>query len=375
MKRDRRVIDCEPERFDQLDGGQLPEPTEQSTRRASREQDLAGVLEPDEGALEQREIRRLLARGDHRQLVLPAGSRGLAEALDRADQTARLGRCTDRGAELHEALVEIAGRGGRWQGRHERAGLGPQRLGAGRRFDVVLDRRDAAEHARDVAVDQRRALAERDRRDRAGGIRSDAGHRAQLGGSIGQRAAEPIAHRLGAGVQVARARVVAEAGPRREHGVERRAGERDHRRELLHPALPVRDHGRDPGLLQHDLAHPDRVGIAGPAPRQVALDLGVVLDDRRRDRSMAGHAPSYHGPGAPRAYQRASSLAGVLGHAGAATPLMRVPPFTIIGSTAIMPCGNGKVGADSASSLATCACTRGYSSARSPAVGRIGSPR
>ena len=193
------------------------------------------------------------------------------------------GRRADRRAELHQALVEIAGRGRRGERGHQLAGPRPQRALPGGRLDVVGDRVDAGEHARDVAVDERRPLAERDRGDRARGVRADAGHLAELCRAPRELAAEPRVDRLRSGVQVARARVVAEAGPRGEHVVERRAGERPHRREPRHPPLPVRDHGRDAGLLQHDLADPDRVRIAGAPPRQIAADLRVMIDHRSRD--------------------------------------------------------------------------------------------
>jgi hypothetical protein len=168
----------------------------------------------------------------------------------------------------------------------------------------MFDREHPCQHARDVAVDQRRALAERDRRDRAGGVRPDAGHAAELGGARRQRPTEPRVDRPGAGVEVARPRVVPQARPRGEHVVERGVRERRHRREPGHPTLPVRDHRRDPGLLQHDLADPDRIRVAGAPPRQIALDLREVADHRGRDRLVAAHATSYPGP-------RAAAMAGL----------------------------------------------------------------
>jgi len=294
VTRDHRAIDIHAERLGELERRQLPQPAEQAIWPAAREDDLAGVFDPHERALDQRQVGRLLARGDHRQRVLPAGLRGGARGAQRTRQAARLGRRADRRAELHEALVEIAGLGVGRQGAHQLAGRGPQRLAAGGRLDVVLEAEHARQHARDVAVDQRRALAERDRRDRPRGVGPDARHRAQLGRARRQRAAVPRVDCLRPGVQVARARVVAEPGPRREHVVERRRGERRHRREPRHPALPVRDHRRDAGLLQHDLADPDRVRIARPPPRQIALHLHVVADHRGRDRLMPAHPTSYH---------------------------------------------------------------------------------
>jgi hypothetical protein len=210
---------------------------------------------------------------------------------DRTHETARSGRRAHRRAELHEALVERAWRCRRRQRRHQRTRLGPQRLAARSRLDVELHREHACENARDVAIDERRALVVRDRCDRTRGVRPDARHRAQLGGALRQGAAPLRADLLRARPQVARARVVAEPGPRGEHVVERCGGERAHRRKLRHPPLPVRDHGRHARLLQHDLADPDRVRIARAPPRQVALHSLVMLDDSGRDRLRGLHPP------------------------------------------------------------------------------------
>jgi hypothetical protein len=82
-------------------------------------------------------------------------------------------------------------------------------------------------------------------------------------------------------VQIAGARVVAEAGPVRQHVVERRLRERAHRRETPHPALEVRRDRLDARLLQHDLGDPDGVGVARASPCQIA---------------MAGAEPGYQCP-------------------------------------------------------------------------------
>src|SRR5262249_35678546 len=51
----------------------------------------------------------------------------------------------------------------------------------------------------------------------------------------------------------------------------------------------------DPGLLQHDLADPDRIRITRPPPRQIAPHPREVTDHRRRDLPMSAHALSYPG--------------------------------------------------------------------------------
>jgi len=293
VKRDRLVVDRRAHRLGELARRQLPQAAEQAVGGPARQHDAAGLLDPHHGAREDRQLGLLLARRDHRQLVLPSGPCRVAIADQGADQAARLGRRTHRRAELHEALVQRAGRCPFGEGVHQLTGRGPQRLAAGSGLDVVFDREHARQDARDVAIDERGALAERDRGDRARGVRADPGHLAQLGRARWQGAAVARTDLAGAGMQVAGARVVAEAGPRGEDVVERRLGERRDGREPGHPALPVRDHRRDPGLLQHDLADPDRVGVAGAPPRQVALDLREVTHHRGRDRVMPVHATSY----------------------------------------------------------------------------------
>ena len=290
VKCDRLVVDHRAHRLGELARRELPQAAEQPLGGTARQHEATGVLDPHRGAGQDRQVRLLLARRDDRQLVLPPRRGRCAIASHGARQAARLGRRTHGCAELHEALVQRAGGCPFGEGLHQRTGRVPQRLAAGGRLDIVLDREHAGEHARDVAIDQRGALAERDRGDRARGVRADPGHLAELGRARWQRAAVARADLAGARVQVARARVVAEPGPRGEHVVERRLGERRHGREPGHPALPVRDHRRDPGLLQHDLADPDRVGVAGPPPRQIALDPREVVHHRGRDRVMPAHA-------------------------------------------------------------------------------------
>lgn len=285
MKCDRLTIDRNAEPLHDLQRRQLPQPAEQPLGPAPDQHDLAARGDPHQRPREHRQLALLLATRQDRQLGLPARARRHAVLRDRTYQAARLARGAHGRAELHQALVEIARRRVVRQRGHQLAGVTPQRLQPGGRLDVLGQGEHAPEHPGDVAIDERGALAERDRRDRPGGVRPDAGHLAQLRGPPGQRAVPARADRLRARPQVARPRVVAEPRPRREHVVERRPRERGHRREPRHPALPVRDHRGDAGLLQHDLADPDRVRIARAAPRQVTLDLAIVRDHGGRDRA------------------------------------------------------------------------------------------
>ncbi len=174
-------IDDRAEAARKLERRQLPQPTEQPVWPAAREHERAALLDPHERPGQHLQFVLLLARGGDRQLVLAPGARGLAMHGDRTHETPGRGRRAHRRAELHEALVQLAGCSCHRQCLHELAGVQPQRLHGGGGFDRVLDSIHASEHACDVAIDERRALTKRDRRHRACGIWPDPGDRAQLG--------------------------------------------------------------------------------------------------------------------------------------------------------------------------------------------------
>jgi hypothetical protein len=226
----------------------------------------------------------LLASARDRQRVLAPRACSLASLVERAHEATRGLRRADRRAELHQSLVELTRCVLGGQCRHQLASTLPQCALARRRLDIELEAEDAREHTSDISVDERCPLLECDRCDRAGGVGSDAGNLAQLARSDRQRAAPRIRNLSCAVPQVARARVIPEACPHGEHVVERGRGERLDRRKPRHPAFPVRDHGLHAGLLQHDLADPDRIRIARTAPRQVTPGAAVMRDDRAGDR-------------------------------------------------------------------------------------------
>ena len=98
--------------------------------------------------------------------------------------------------------------------------------------------------------------------------------------------AMPFHHRLRAGMQIARTRVIAEPGPELEHILERRRGELDDCREACEEPRVIRCDRLDSGLLQHDLGEPDaiRVRALAPsgAPRQHPAMAVVPGEQRRR---------------------------------------------------------------------------------------------
>lgn len=246
---DRLLVDAGAEAPGSIGVGELPQTTEQSLRDAPAEQQTLWRVDPGHRALEQGELVLGLACGHDGQLGLTAGAIRDAMSGERTDEAPRCGRRARQGAELHQALVQLAWRRVHRERTDELQRRGPQGLHAGGRLDVLVEREHAREDACDVAVDERRPFAVGDRRDRARRVRPDPRNRAQRCRRPGQ-CAVMRGHDLARAVpQVARARVVPEAGPRCEDIVERRVGERAHRRKLRHPALPVRDHRRDARLL------------------------------------------------------------------------------------------------------------------------------
>jgi hypothetical protein len=125
-----------------------------------------------------------------------------------------------------------------------------------------------------IAVDRRRRLVEGDGANRRRRVAADAGQRQQARLILGEAAAMAAGHGAGASMKIAGTGVIAQAGPGREHVVERGFGQRLDGGPAFDKAAEIvadRGHG---GLLQHDLRQPDDVGIGAfsgrRAPRQGA---------------------------------------------------------------------------------------------------------
>ncbi len=101
-----------------------------------------------------------------------------------------------------------------------------------------------------------------------------------------EKTAVPFGDGAGASVQVAGARVIAEALPLLQDLVERGRRERRNVGPARHEPVEIRAHGGDGRLLQHDLAEPDaiRVGRARAAP----ATAGRGGDDRTRRAAAPG---------------------------------------------------------------------------------------
>ena len=68
------------------------------------------------------------------------------------------------------------------------------------------------------------------------------------------------------GVEIARAAVIAEAGPEAQDFLLRRGGECVDRGKFFEEAVVVGEDGGDASLLQHDFGDPNAIGIAAGAP-------------------------------------------------------------------------------------------------------------
>ena len=274
------------------EGGKL----EQPRRR------LAGVVaaqQPSSVALER--------HADHR---LPDGSRGAARprvALrstapgraaprgDRARGAVRALRQADQRPQLHQRLVPLARRAVVGH-QLRRAPSQPSRRRAASR--VAPQAEPAGQHARHVAVHQRRRAVEGDAGHRRGGVGPDSRQLAQPRRVVRHPTPVPVPQRARRRLEVAGPAVVAEPRPQREHVVLRRRGQGLDRREAVEEPSPALLHHRDPRLLQHELGHQDRVRVARAAPRQVAAVPAVPAEERRPSLRLVAVRLPRHRPAA-----------------------------------------------------------------------------
>jgi hypothetical protein len=202
-----------------------------------------------------------------------------AAATPRAEDAARPPRRTDRGAEIHQCLREIAGP----LLRHHCRGERPEaRVCRRKGFRHRIKPRD---DPFDIAVDCRGPPVEGDSGNRSRGVGPDPGQRTQRRRVGGEPGAMPLDDGARAGMQVAGARVIAEALPELKYLVERCRGERQHIGPACHESVEIWRHSRYRRLLQHDFAEPHAVRVGsdagGGAPRQRAA-VAVVPEEKRR---------------------------------------------------------------------------------------------
>ncbi len=175
-------------------------------------------------------------------------------------------RRAERGAEIHHRLREIAG-AMLWRNLTRKPAQFRLRPGQRR-----LNCKQPRHHPLDIAVHRARRCIEGNRGNRGRRVVADARQRTQLGLARRKYAAMALDDGTGAGMQIARARIVAEPGPGLEHLIERCRCERMHVAPAREEAVVIRRHGPHRGLLQHDFGEPDPIRIGALAfartPRQ-----------------------------------------------------------------------------------------------------------
>ena len=122
-------------------------------------------------------------------------------------------------------------------------------------------------HPQYVAVHRRLPPAKGRRGDGAGGVVPDARQGQQT--LVGIREAAHLHHGLRRPLEIPGPAVIAQPLPQLHQAVLRRGGQSLHRGEGLQKAGVIAQHRRHPGLLEHDLRHPDAVRVLRAAPGQV----------------------------------------------------------------------------------------------------------
>jgi len=252
--------------------GQAPKAAPDAGGRALLQQHFVAAQEHEHRDLPQG---RRPGRPRRRQLAGAPGRGGHAARGHRALCAARPTARAHGRTEVHQPLRVRADVARRQFALGER----PERSLGARSPRIPVDSREATQHPLDVAVQDRGPGAERERRDRAGGRTADPGQRGERLDATREFATEGFGDTASAGVQVARPAVVAQAAPGAQHVF---LGRRRQRRDVgkaLDEAQVVRDHRGHLRLLQHDLRHPDPVGVGTRLPRQVVPAVRALPAD------------------------------------------------------------------------------------------------
>ncbi len=132
--------------------------------------------------------------------------------------------------------------------------------------DIAIVIEQPGEDAPHIAIDGGGRFSEGDAGDGRGAIGADAGQGEQLVILAWDGAAMLPLDEAGRPLEVARARVIAEAFPLFEDGIQRRVGEGGERREGGEEALVIAQHRRHARLHQHHFREPDAIGSALAPP-------------------------------------------------------------------------------------------------------------
>ncbi len=245
--------------------------------------DVAAVAAADQGP----------AVADGHDVVQIAVARGCSPGFDRAqgDGACRLretavgegtavaagrGRRTVEGSELHDGLIVV----GRMAAVQQFVGQGREGASAGRRVDGEIQIEQPRIDAVDIAVDHGPRLVARERTDGGGGVVAYAGQGADVGISGGKASAEPLDDLPCRRVQVSGPGVVSQPLPELHDPILGSCGQLGDRGECLQKTVVVGGALSDARLLEDGLREPDPVGVARPAPHQVAF-VGFVPGPKR----------------------------------------------------------------------------------------------
>ena len=247
--------------------GQFEHAAEQAAGWAAAQADLAVVIAEQKNGAEADRARgffRLARQVGDAALVRGAG------ALPGAEQAGRAAWGAECGAEIEQGLRKITRMGARVAlGAELGGGGGDGGFGGG---EWGFDGEQAGGDPFDIAIDRHHRQRKRDGADGGGGIGADAGQAAQTLNRGGKRAAR--GNDAGTGDQIAGAGIIAQSGPEIEHLIIGGGGEIGDGGKMLEKTLEIGYDGGDRGLLEHDFAEPDPVGIGsialGGAPGQVA---------------------------------------------------------------------------------------------------------
>src|ERR1043165_513243 len=232
-----------------------------------------------------------------RKFFLPTAATRDAEAIDGTPLAARRARRADERAEFHEGLIEARARGcvmpvlrGTVERGRAACGVMNQILRDSPESCVGLlfarigrDAEDASQDANHISVEDGARLVEGDAGNCPGGVAPDAGQLEDVV-EIFREPARVLRDDLPRrALQIADSRVIAEPFPKFVELAGRRLGGGSNRRELAHPACPIRDDGFHLRLLEHDFGNPDGVGVTRATPGQVASVGGKPRKQQRNE--------------------------------------------------------------------------------------------
>ena len=190
-------------------------------------------------------------------------------------------RRADQAAQFHQGLIESSA----VSRRQDRFGQLPQQSPAGGAGRIAAKGDQPAEQSHGVGLEDRGRRVERDRHDRAGRVAANARQLADGFQSARKSSGVLVDHHAGRGVHLPGAAIIAEPFPLPQHLAFVGARQRSTGGKPGHEPLEVGHDRGHLGLLQHDFADPDRIGIVGAPPGKIAPVTAIP------GRQLPGHSP------------------------------------------------------------------------------------